>query len=87
MNLEILKLKPRHKWFSATSRFDEKWAGPHATFEAAAREAYADSSWENPEPVFVTQGYKMTKAEREEFGADFEWQCDTANAVEVRLKS
>ena len=36
-------------------------------------------------PIFVTTGYKLTKAEREDFGAEFDWQVDAKNAVEVIL--
>lgn len=83
--IDTLKLRPRHKWFSASSRDEEGWDGPHKTFERAALATFADAG--NEGQAFVTQGYKMTKREREEWGVDFEWQCDTANAIEVRLKT
>lgn len=85
--LDALKLKSRHKWFSATDRLADEWDGPHKTFEAAARAMFCDMGHESPAPVFVCQGFKLTKREREEQNAEYEWEVDSPNAVEVRLKA
>jgi hypothetical protein len=78
----LLKLKPRYRWFSNTSPdADEGWFGPHKTIEAAVTECVNDNS---AQEVFVGQGYRMTKAEREDWNVDFEWQVDTRTLIKVQ---
>lgn len=78
-----LTLRHRHKWFSSSVRdAADGWYGPYATMEQAALKC---TNEEGSHVVYVTQGYKMTKAEREEWGVEFEWQVDTLGTVEVRL--
>ncbi len=75
--------RPRHKWFSAPDRrCEDGWYGPHDTIEAAARECASNCGAGGP--IFVGQGYRITKAEREEWGAEFDYQVDTENAIEIR---
>lgn len=77
--------KPYHKWFSAPCRkLDAGWYGPHETVEAAVIEC-AKNQEENGQPIFVAQAYKLTRAERDEWGGEFSWQVDVQNAIEVRL--
>lgn len=82
--LKRLVRQPRHKWFSAPDRrCEDGWYGPHDTIEAALIECASNYGAESP--IFVAQGYKLTKAEREEWGVEFDWQCESQNAIEVRL--
>lgn len=83
-SLERLVRQPRHRWFSAPAReCEDGWYGPHGTIEAAVIECA--SNYGREAPMFVAQGYKITAAEREEWGAEFDWQVDAQNAIEVRL--
>lgn len=61
--------QPRHKWFSAPDRkCEDGWYGPHETIEAAVIECANNYGTESP--IFVGQGYKLTKSEREDWGAE-----------------
>ncbi len=75
----VLKLKRRHRWFSHYClAADDGFYGPHKTIEAAISEVIcAHGADETGPQIYVFQGYKMTKAERDEWGAEFDWQCDT----------
>lgn len=86
MSLDILKRQPRHKWFAATFRIAEEWYGPHDTIEQAAHEVLSSGEADVDAPVFVTQGYRLSLRGREHLGVTYEWECDTANAFEIRLK-
>ena len=77
-----IKLKPRHAWFSATSKDAEEWSGPHTSLHHAALAQMIE--FDAP-VVYVAQGYRMSKAEREEKGVDYTWEVDTQNAIEIRL--
>ena len=77
--------KPRHRWFSApSSECEDGWYGPHKTMEDAIIEC-AINRESDDERIFVGQGYRLTKREKEELGAEFDWQVDVKNAVEIRL--
>lgn len=77
--------KPRHKWFSAPDRLcEDGWYGPHDTIEAAVIEC-ASNSDRLEYPIFVAQGYKTNKTEREDWGVEFDWQVESENAIEVKL--
>lgn len=81
-SLHRLVRKPRHKWFSAPERqWENGWLGPHETIEAAVIECA--NNYEGP--IFVGQGHKLSKAELEDFGSEYDWEVDTENAIEVRL--
>ena len=83
-DMSNLKLKKRHKWFSAGHReVEEGWYGPHKTVESAVLE-YAGHEGSS-EPIFVAQGRRTLKSEREEMGVEFAWFVDTNSAFEVRL--
>lgn len=72
-----------HQWFSSSIRdAADGWYGPYKTLEEAALKRATE---EGASVVYVAQGYKMTKAEREEWGIGFNWQVDTLSAVEVRV--
>lgn len=76
--------KPRHKWFSAPNRCEcEGWFGPHDTIETAIIECA--SNYGREYPIYVAQGYRITKAERDVWGVEFDWQVESQNAIEVRL--
>ena len=78
--------RKRHRWFSAPSRrCEDGWYGPHKTIEDAARECFINRGMEDGERIFVAQGYRMNKDEREEYGADFDWQVDSLSALEIVL--
>ena len=82
--LKRLVRQPRHKWFSAPDRrCEDGWYGPHDTMEAAIIECASNYGTEHP--IFVAQGYKLTKAERKDWGVEFDWQCESQNALEVRF--
>lgn len=78
-----LKLKPRHRWFSHyCAEADDGFYGPHKTIEAAILEVVSQfGPDETGGKVIVMQGYKMNKAEREEMGVDYDWQCDSREAL------
>jgi hypothetical protein len=81
-----LVLRPRHRWFSAPSLdCEDGWYGPHKTAMAAAAELVANLHGEDDLRIFVAQGYRMTKAEREECCGDFDWAVDPATAIEIVL--
>lgn len=85
-DLNRFSKKPRHKWFSASDRrADEGWYGPHNTIESALLE-FA-SEYGHDVPCFVAQGYKLTKAELEDLGVDYEWEVSASDAIEIRLPS
>lgn len=78
-----LTLRHRHKWFSSSVRdAADGWYGPYASMEQAALKC-ADE--EGSHVLYVTQGYRMTKAEREEKGVEYTWEVQTLEAVEVRV--
>lgn len=78
--------RKRHRWFSAPDRrCEDGWYGPHKTIEDAARECFINRTSETGERIFVAQGYRMNKEEREEYGVDFDWQVDSLNALEIVL--
>lgn len=80
----FLRLRPRHKWFASSYQHAEMgWFGPCATFEAAIMEQACEAG--PHDPIYVAQGYKLTKAERDEWGTDFDWQVDTHHAIKVCL--
>jgi len=82
--LQRMVRQPRNKWFSAPDRrCEDGWYGPHDTIEAAVIECA--SNYGEEDPIFVAQGYKMTKSEREDWGVEFDWQVDSQNAIEVKL--
>ncbi len=80
--MSTLKLKPRHMWFSATSKDAEEWKGPFTSLHHAALAQMIE--FDVP-VVYVAQGYRMTRAEREEKAVDYTWEVDTENAIEIRL--
>lgn len=79
---EKILLKTRHKWFSQHEA-DESWYGPWNTIEAALLEAA--SEWSEDAPIRIAQGRKLTKYEIEEWGPDYLWEVDAANAFIVHL--
>jgi hypothetical protein len=85
MKLKDLRLKPRHKWFSSDSKDAENgWYGPHKTVEEAIIDCA--SNWFGGEQIFIAQGYKLTKLQREEYGdPEYDWEVDSRNAFKVIL--
>lgn len=84
--MTALKLKPRHKWFANMSKDSEDadWMGPYSHLEDAAFEELKYSE-RGGNIVYVAQGYRMTKAEREEKGVEYTWEVDSSQAIEIRL--
>jgi hypothetical protein len=81
---EAMKLKPRHRWFSAIAReCEDGWYGPCKTIEQAISECVSANGSDGS--IFVGQGYRLNKQEKEDWGAEFDWQVDTLNAFEVVL--
>jgi hypothetical protein len=84
-DLKLLRRKPRHRWFSAPSRENEDgWFGPHKTIEAAVIECACNRESDD-ERIFVGQGYRLNARERDERGAEYNWEVDVKNAVEIIL--
>lgn len=80
---DILKLRPRERWFSASSRDAEcGWFGPYKTFEAAVMEQACECYGA---PIFVAHGRKLTQSEVKANCAEHDWEVDSKNAVEVRM--
>jgi len=75
------KLKLRHKWFSCTDKdADEGWFGPCATIEDAFIQCQSDMGGGI---AYIGQGHRLTKAEIEEYGAEYEWEVDTRNLLKI----
>ena len=85
INLDALRIKPRHKWFSHTDEQAENgWLGPHKHIEDAAKAALL--TWESEgDTCWIAQGRKMTKAEMQESGDDYAWEVDVFNAMMLKL--
>lgn len=82
-----LKLRPRHKWFSASDRNAESWSGPFHKFEDAIADQANDMfELRGPvyPPIYVTQGRRLSACERIE-GSELPWSVDPKGAIEVRL--
>lgn len=84
-NLERFRLKPRWRWFSASSpEAEDGWFGPHETISEAVIEFVSEYGWDVP--CFVAQGRKMTKQEIEESALEYQWEVEEPeNAMEIRL--
>ena len=80
---ERFTLAPRHAWFANISRdAEDGWVGPYRTVGEAvlgAEEWWGDSH----ESVFVAQGRKIKKQEREEWEVEFQYLVETPFAFEV----
>lgn len=87
MKTQLLKLNPRHKWFQACNREAESWAGPFETMEAAIADAVTEQTecGDAVGVIWIAQGRPSTKAEREEFGTDWKWWVEAANAFPIQL--
>ena len=76
--------RPRHRWFSSQDRIGEDgWYGPHKTIEEAVMDSVSNDGCD--QTIYVAQGYRATKAEKEEWCSEFDWQVDAPNALEIRL--
>lgn len=84
-NLSRFRLKPRYRWFSASSReCDDGWYGPHKTISDAVIEFVGEYGWDIP--CFVAQGRKMTKDEAQASALEYTWEVEEPeNAMEIRL--
>lgn len=78
-------VRPRGgKWFWAWSLEAEKWNGCCATLEEAIEDAMRSREWDGVEPdapCYFAHGYKLPKAECDEWGLDWPWyrvEHDTA---------
>lgn len=85
---DILRKRPRHKWFSHCDKLEgEGWFGPHDTIEQAAMEAFGQYGREDP--VYVAQGFKLTKAKiKEDYGEydpDYDWEVDSKTSIKISL--
>ncbi len=80
VNFSALVRHPRHKWFGAVFREDERWHGPYDNIEEAARAAVCEYG---ERVCYVGQGRRLTKAEADENGYD--WEVDTRNALRIEL--
>ena len=87
--IDSLGLRKGHKWFSALSRESEEWDGPWNNIQSAllGAIAYGGDSWDVDMllTIFVTQGRKLTKAEKDEMGVEYDWECNGDEAMEIRL--
>lgn len=73
---------PGSAWFSHYADCaDMGWSGPHKHIEDALAAMVDDDGWEYGMPVYIRRGRKMKKAEMEEWGVDFRWQCDSPSIV------
>jgi len=69
-------------WFSHRCEMaDDGWSGPHRHIEDALAAIVGDIEWESGRPIYVRRGRKMKKAEMEEWGADYQYQCDGPSIV------
>ena len=76
-------LRPRHKWFiHYCKEADDGWFGPYNHIEEAVA-GFLSTYPDEIESVFVCQGRRTTKAERDEWAVDFTWQCDTQICIEI----
>lgn len=77
-------LLPRHKWFSCTNRnSDQGWFGPCNTIEDAIFDLFSNTG--SDERIFISQGFKLTKALKEEQGSEYEWEVDVKNILEILI--
>jgi hypothetical protein len=60
---------------------DDGWIGPHKHIEDALAAIVEDIDWERGQPIYVRRGRKMKKAEMEEWGVEYQWQCDGPSIV------
>jgi hypothetical protein len=81
MKADQVKLKPKHKWFCAADSECEMWHGPYKSIEAAAIEVLG---WPECPRVWIAQGRKVTRAERDEWGNEHEWEVTSSEAFELR---
>lgn len=82
-----MKLKPRHRWFASTDvEAIEGWWGPCKTIEAAVNDCIDGDLADTSFPIYVAQGYNLTKQEREDWcDDDVTWQVDTREYLEIRI--
>jgi hypothetical protein len=78
--------KSNPKWFSnRCDDAEEGWDGPHKHIEDALAAIVEDPECECGMPIYVRRGRKMKKAEMEEWGVEFQWQCDGPSIVASQL--
>ena len=82
--VNILILKPRHRWFSASSRYSQEWDGPHKTIGDAVIALLAEGHGEEL-PVYVAQGRKRTAQEIKECGGGYDWEVESRNAPAITI--
>lgn len=84
VRVQAIVRKPRHRWFvHHIHDAEDNWRGPFCTIDAALAEGI--DWWPEADVLFVAQGHRTTRAEREEWGVDFAWQIDTAEAIRAEL--
>lgn len=72
------------KWLWAWSLEADQWNGCWATLEEAIADAMKSRQWDGVEadaPCYFSHGYKIPKAECDEWGLDWPWyqvECKTA---------
>jgi hypothetical protein len=70
------------KYFSHYCDFaDDGWYGPYNHIEDAIAGMIENEDWQNGNPIYIRRGRKMKKAEQEEWGVEFKWQCDGPSIV------
>jgi len=75
------------KWLWAWSLEAEEWNGCCATLEEAIEDAIKSREWDGVEPdapCYFAHGYKLTKAECDEWGLDWPWyQVERETAMRI----
>lgn len=82
-SLDALVRKPRHFWFvHEYDKAEDGWIGPHRTIDAALADGVR---WFGDEVsvLYVAQGFKMTKGEREEKGVEYTHEVDSECCLKV----
>jgi hypothetical protein len=80
-------LKPRHRWFMHFCKNEpDVWDGPFKTIDLAidALNRYPYTT-EEYDTIYLCQGRKITKKEKEIMGVEYDWECETFNCLEINL--
>lgn len=88
VRLERIVRQPGCKWFCSTARRAEEWNGPFDTIDAAVASTVAEDFECHAiegHPIYVGQGSKLNKRERDDMCVDYHWEVEALEAFEIRL--